>query len=83
MKDIGVRDQQRGRRERGAARRSGRLRPAVMALEGRALLSQLTVTNTDDSGAGSLRRLSPRRMPMAGTTRSSSPPCSTRRRRSP
>src|SRR5262249_43947190 len=33
----------------------GRLRPTVMALEGRALLSTLTVSNTSDSGAGSLR----------------------------
>ena len=32
-----------------------RLRPWVMALEGRELLSTLTVSNTDDSGAGSLR----------------------------
>src|SRR6516225_10647594 len=32
-----------------------RLRPSVMALEGRALLSTLTVSNTSDSGAGSLR----------------------------
>ena len=34
---------------------SRRLRPTVMALEGRALLSTLTVSNTSDSGAGSLR----------------------------
>ena len=32
-----------------------RLRPMVMALEGRALLSTLTVSSTNDSGAGSLR----------------------------
>ena len=38
-----------------AARRTRRLRPAVMALEGRALLSTLTVSNTNDSGPGSLR----------------------------
>src|SRR5262249_52478425 len=38
-----------------ACGRSRRLRPTVMELEGRALLSTLTVSNTDDSGAGSLR----------------------------
>src|SRR4051812_38414724 len=55
MNHIDVDDPQRGRRELGRARRSGRLRPAVMALECRKLLSTLTVSNTDDSGAGSLR----------------------------
>ena len=35
--------------------RSRRLRPTVTVLEGRTLLSTLTVTNADDSGAGSLR----------------------------
>ena len=45
------------RRERLADARRGRLRlrPAVLALEGRALLSTLTVINTSDSGPGSLR----------------------------
>src|SRR5262249_54431679 len=38
---------------RGWSRR--RLRPTVLALEGRELLSTLTVSNTNDSGAGSLR----------------------------
>ncbi|MBV8083262.1 MAG: hypothetical protein JO247_00460, partial [Chloroflexi bacterium] len=56
MNDISVKDQQRGRRERDAARRRRRLRPTVMALEGRELLSTLTVTNTNDSGTGSLRQ---------------------------
>src|SRR3954447_17861707 len=55
MNHIGVNDPQRGRRELGRARRSGRLRPAVMSLECRELLSTLTVSNTNDSGAGSLR----------------------------
>jgi hypothetical protein len=45
------------RRRQGpdAVRGRRRLRPWVMALEGRELLSTLTVSNTDDSGAGSLR----------------------------
>ena len=45
-------------RRRGRAAQVGksrRLRPTVMALEGRALLSTLTVSNAYDSGAGSLR----------------------------
>ena len=43
-------------RRRGTiAARTRRLRPTVMALEGRTLLSTLTVSNTDDSGSGSLR----------------------------
>jgi parallel beta-helix repeat protein len=37
------------------ARRGRRLRPTVLALEGRTLLSTLTVNNTNDSGDGSLR----------------------------
>jgi hypothetical protein len=41
----------------GVNRRSAyrRLRPTVMALEGRMLLSTLTVSNTNDSGSRSLR----------------------------
>src|SRR4051812_25486121 len=46
-------------RRRGSGVDSGRsrrrLRPTVTALEGRALLSTLTVSNTNDSGPGSLR----------------------------
>ena len=53
MSFLGARDHRR--RGRDAARRRLRLRPAVMALEGRELLSPLTVSNTDDSGPGSLR----------------------------
>src|SRR6516225_4252110 len=52
MSFLGARDHRR--RERDVARRR-RLRPAVTALEGRELLSTLTVSNTNDSGAGSLR----------------------------
>ena len=55
MNHTSVNGQKRVRREREAARRSRRLRPTVMALEGRELLSMLTVRNTNDSGAGSLR----------------------------
>ena len=40
---------------RDAARRQRRLRPTVVMLEGRQLLSMLTVSNTSDSGTGSLR----------------------------
>jgi hypothetical protein len=45
------------RRKHGADAVQGRrrLRPTVSALEGRELLSTLTVSNTSDSGAGSLR----------------------------
>jgi predicted outer membrane repeat protein len=44
------------KRSRGTiAATTRRLRPTVLALEGRALLSTLTVNNTNDSGAGSLR----------------------------
>ena len=39
----------------GRQRLRRRLLPTVMALEGRRLLSTFTVTNTADSGAGSLR----------------------------
>ncbi len=42
------------RQESGRSKRR-RVRPNVMALETRELLSTLTVSNTDDSGAGSLR----------------------------
>src|SRR5262249_42626938 len=46
---------ERRREQRTIAARPRRLRPTVTVLEGRALLSTLTVTNTDDSGAGTLR----------------------------
>jgi hypothetical protein len=46
---------ERTRGRRTSAARNRRLRPAVMGLEGRELLSTLTVSNTNDSGAGSLR----------------------------
>jgi hypothetical protein len=52
MNLISEKDQRRGRRDRDAARRQRRLRPAVITLEGRELLSTLTVSNTNDSGAG-------------------------------
>src|SRR5215469_13267846 len=51
---FGVRDQRR-RGQRTGRGRGWRLRPTVMALESRALLSTLTVSNTNDSGSGSLR----------------------------
>jgi hypothetical protein len=43
------------RREGRDAVRGRRRRPSVMVLEGRELLSTLTVSNTKDSGLGSLR----------------------------
>jgi hypothetical protein len=44
------------RRGRGSiAARTRRLRPTVLALEGRTLRSTLIVNNTNDSGTGSLR----------------------------
>ena len=43
------------RRQGRDAVRGRRHRPSVMVLEGRELLSTLTVSNTNDSGAGSLR----------------------------
>jgi hypothetical protein len=45
----------RWKRRRGAVRGRRRLRPTVLTLEGRELLSTLTVSDTNDSGAGSLR----------------------------
>ena len=49
-------DQRRGGRGTVEARRRRRLRPTVMALEDRRLLSTFTVTNTlDDGSAGTLR----------------------------
>jgi hypothetical protein len=53
MIQFGAKNERRGKRERGAARR--RLRPAVIMLESRELLSTLTVSNTNDNGGGSLR----------------------------
>jgi parallel beta-helix repeat protein len=43
-------------RRSAQARPSSRRRPTVEVLEGRRLLATFTVTNTNDSGAGSLRR---------------------------
>ena len=43
------------RRPSGAARRSTARRPGLEALEGRVVLSTLTVTTNSDTGAGSLR----------------------------
>ncbi len=54
MSRIEVKPKRR-RRLSSRARSSRRLRPMVTALEGRALLSTLLVSNTSDSGAGSLR----------------------------
>ena len=54
MNRNGASTQRRGGRKRDAGRR--RLRPTVWALEDRTLLSMFTVSNTDDSGAGSLRQ---------------------------
>ena len=50
-----VNNQQRRGSGADSRRARLRLRPTLMALEGRALLSTLTVSNTNDSGAGSLR----------------------------
>jgi parallel beta-helix repeat protein len=54
MNPIQVKAERGERREAQAGRRR-RMLPAVMALEDRALLSTLTVSNTDDTGSGSLR----------------------------
>src|SRR5262249_51091134 len=53
---IGARDQRRRGRETGTGLGGRGLRPTVMALEGRALLSTLTVTKAgnDDGGTGTL-----------------------------
>ena len=53
----GARDQRRGRRGTVDCRQHQRrrTRPTLMALEDRRLMSTFTVTNTADSGAGSLR----------------------------
>ena len=52
-----ARDQRRDGRGmvEGRQRQRRRMRPTVMALEDRRLLSTFTVTNTADSGTGSLR----------------------------
>jgi hypothetical protein len=57
MNVIGVKDQRRGKRERDTARRRWRLRPSVMALEGRKLLSTTWTVSSlaDDGSAGTLR----------------------------
>ena len=54
MSRFDVRELRRRRRETGTNLRR-RLLPTVTAVESRALLSTLTVSNTDDSGTGSLR----------------------------
>src|SRR3954447_9144963 len=54
MNRNGASTQPRGGRKRDAGRR--RLRPTVWALEDRTLLSMFTVSNTDDTGTGSLRQ---------------------------
>jgi hypothetical protein len=51
---VGIREQ-RPRGQRTGRDRGWRLRPTVMVLESRALLSTVTVSNTNDSGSGSLR----------------------------
>ena len=55
MNSIGLKQARRGWRERDAARRRRRLRPSVMALEGRTLLSSTTwtVNSLGDTGTGS------------------------------
>jgi hypothetical protein len=55
MNYISLKDQQRGRRKRDAGRR--RLRPTVITLEGRTLLSTTWTVNSlaDDGSAGTLR----------------------------
>ena len=55
---------------KGRRRPRQKFRPDLLALETRALLSTLTVTNDNDSGTGSLRASSP---PHMRTTPSISP----------
>ena len=56
MRHIEVRDQRRGGRGTVEARKRRRMRPTLMALEDRRLLSTFTVTSTlDDGSAGTLR----------------------------
>ena len=55
MSRIEVKSGHRRQRMADARQTRRRLRPSVMALEGRELLSTLSVNNTSDSGAGSLR----------------------------
>ncbi|MFI5461218.1 MAG: hypothetical protein ACHRXM_37915, partial [Isosphaerales bacterium] len=50
-----ARDQRRGGRGTVDGRKRWRMRPTLLALEERTLLSLFTVTNTVDSGTGSLR----------------------------
>src|SRR5580693_7968658 len=57
MSRNGAREQRRCARGtiEGQKRQRWRMRPTLMALEDRRLMSTFTVTNTADSGAGSLR----------------------------
>jgi hypothetical protein len=55
MSGIEVKSGHRRQRVADARRARRRLRPSVLVLEGRELLSTLTVNNTNDSGSGSLR----------------------------
>jgi hypothetical protein len=83
MSFLGAWDHQRRGGGTVAGRPRRRLRPAVVTLEGRELLSTLTVSNTNDSGTGSLRAAVLQANTDGGATRSNSRACSTRRRRSP
>src|ERR1017187_340486 len=56
MSHHGARDQRMSGRETVEARKRRRMRPTLLALEDRKLLSTFTVTNTlDDGSAGTLR----------------------------
>src|SRR4051794_32616413 len=55
MDRFGMKSRRRSQQASHAARRR-RLRPTVMALESRELLSTVSVTNLNGSGAGSLRQ---------------------------
>ena len=55
MRYKGTTDQRSGGRGKVEARQRRRMRPTVLALEDRRLMSTFSVTNTADSGAGSLR----------------------------
>ncbi len=55
MSHAGTDDDARGGRGSVAGRHRRRMRPILLVLEDRRLLSTFTVTNTADSGTGSLR----------------------------